>query len=42
MRERGQKTKYGSGHVLVWDGLALAEPISIEPEAEFLQPQVMR
>ena len=36
MRERGQKTKYGSGHVLVWDGLALAEPISIEPDPETL------
>ncbi len=27
MRERGLKTKYGSGHVLKWDGLALAEPM---------------
>ena len=26
MRERGVQTKHGSGHVLVWDGLALAEP----------------
>jgi putative DNA primase/helicase len=27
MRERGLKTRHGSGHVLVWDGLALKEPM---------------
>ena len=36
------KTKYGSGHVLMWDGLALAEAMPTEPEAEVLQSQVMR
>jgi putative DNA primase/helicase len=25
LRERGLQTKHGSGHVLIWDGLALAE-----------------
>jgi putative DNA primase/helicase len=42
MRERGLKTKHGSGHVLMWDGLALAEAMPTEPEADFLQAQVMR
>jgi putative DNA primase/helicase len=31
LRERGLKTKYGSGHILLWDGLALAEAMPAEP-----------
>jgi hypothetical protein len=27
MRERGIQTRHGSGNILVWDGLALPEPI---------------